>query len=61
MTLLWIQGISYSRLTTDPLDGVGEVILPISSSLAPVCIARSLELAEKILGEISQGLPSPEA
>lgn len=54
MTLLWIQRIFYSTLTTDLLDGVGEVILlsyfPFSSSVASICIARSSELAEKTLG-----------
>lgn len=58
MTLLWIQGISCSSMGL--LDGVGEVILPFTS-LAPICIARSLELAEKTQGSISQRLPSPEA
>lgn len=34
-TLLWIQRTSHSRLTTDLMDGVGEVILPSYMSPSP--------------------------
>lgn len=53
-TLLWIQWTYHSRLTTDLMEGVGEVILPsyvpFSSSVASICTATSSELAEKTSG-----------